>query len=157
LISARGPGVRRIQVDFPEGTATSVLRHRVAFHETDAMGVMHHANYIKLFEEARVLFLQEHDRPYTEYINVGRQFVVTRVDAEYLIPARFDDPLEVEIAAQWIAGASAGFIYQVRRASDLLVRGVTEHALIDERGTPRRIPADWRRHLLSLAIQKTPG
>ena len=43
----------------PDGLPRSVCTHRVPFYETDAMGVVHHAQYLHLLEEARILFLDE--------------------------------------------------------------------------------------------------
>ena len=45
----------------PAGATTSTVRHRVPFYETDAMAIVHHANYVRYFELARVVWLDEHD------------------------------------------------------------------------------------------------
>ena len=46
----------------PPGAALTCVQHVVAFYETDAMGVVHHSNYLRFLEHARVQFLAEHDR-----------------------------------------------------------------------------------------------
>ena len=38
------------------------------FYETDAMGVVHHSNFVRYLELARVAWLDAHDRPYVEYV-----------------------------------------------------------------------------------------
>ena len=50
------------------------MRHRVPFYETDAMGIVHHANYVKYLELARVVYLEEHDRSYRDYMAEGLHF-----------------------------------------------------------------------------------
>ena len=56
------------QTGVPLGATTTTVGHRVGFHETDAMGIVHHANYLRHFENARVAWLETHDRAYTEWI-----------------------------------------------------------------------------------------
>lgn len=134
--------------------AESVLHHRVAFYETDAMGVVHHANYLHFMERARVHWMEEHHRPYTEYVAEGLQFAVIRVDAEYLKPARFDERIEVHVRLCWVRAASLCMGYEMYRATDLLLRGTTEHAVIDERGRVRRLPRERRTQLEALSLRR---
>ncbi len=142
---------------FPEGSYKTIYRHRVAFYETDAMGVVHHSNYIRFFENARVAWLEEHDRLYTEYIAIGRNFAVTRADIAYHRSSRFHDELEITAALKWVRGASACFVYEIRCDNALVVSGTTEHALVDARGRPRRIPKEWREHLVSVSNEGNRG
>jgi len=143
--------MKNIDLVFPEGSYRTIYRHRVAFHETDAMGVVHHSNYLKFVEDARVAWLEEHDRLYTEYIAIGRNFAVTRVDITYHRSSRFHDELEITAAPHWVRGASACFVYEIYCDSALVVSGRTEHALVDARGRPKRIPKEWREHLVSVS------
>ncbi len=120
------------------------------FFDTDAMGIVHHANYVRYFELARVRLLDEHHRPYTEYVAEGRHFAVTGVAVDYHQAARFDDRIVVTAWLTWVRGASLGVGYEIRRGADLLVSGATEHALVDDDGRPRRIPRDRRAELAAL-------
>ena len=61
------------------------------------MGVMHHGNHVKLLEMARVLWMDEHDIPYREWVAQDRHFAVTRVDVRYRRAVQFDDPVEVAV------------------------------------------------------------
>jgi acyl-CoA thioester hydrolase len=120
------------------------VRHRVGFYQTDAMGVMHHANYLHLLETSRVAWLAEHDRPYREYVAQGLHFAVTRVDVQYRQAARFDDELLVAVELAWVGGASLAMRYEVHGESALLATAHTEHALVGPDGRPLRIPAEIR-------------
>jgi len=131
----------------------SVLRHRVPFYETDAMGVVHHSNYVRYLELARVRWLDEHDRPYGAYVAEGLHFATTRVEVDYLRPAAFDDEIEVSTWMEWVRGASLGMAYELRRGAELIARAASEHAMVDLEGRPRRIPRDRRAILLQRAAR----
>jgi acyl-CoA thioester hydrolase len=47
------------------------MQHRVGFCETDAMGIVHHSNYLRFFENARVVWLETHDKSYPGWIEMG--------------------------------------------------------------------------------------
>jgi len=129
----------------------SSYRHRVPFYETDAMGIVHHANYVRYLEVARIAWMDEHDRPYREYIADGLHFSTTRVDLHYLRSASFDDVLDVATWMEWVGGASLCMAYEIDRDGQRIAAGITEHAMVDGTGRPRRIPAERREHLNALA------
>ena len=126
---------------------TSTLIHRVGFHETDAMGIVHHANYLKFFEDARVVWLDDHDRGYPHYMGLGLHFAVTHVEVDYRQSARFDDRLDVITWLEWVRGASLRMAYRIERDGDVLVTGATEHAAVNDDGRVRRIPKEDRQRL----------
>lgn len=126
------------------GSALAYQR-RVAFHETDGMGVLHHANYIKLFEEARVHWMRERsvigvhkpDGPYT--------FAVVVLDCQYLKTSRFDDLLEVWVEGSLI-GAKIHFRYAVWnvRTEQWGAVGQTELVPLNDEHKPQRLPMTVR-------------
>ena len=134
----------------PPGAAATTIRHRVAFYETDGMGVVHHANFVKFLERARVQWMADHHRPYTEYLERDLNFAVTRVEVDYRLPARFDDEIAVTVWSEWVRGASLRLAYELTTNDELLVRAVTEHALVDGNGRVRRIPKEDREALAKL-------
>ena len=144
-------------MSLPADTPYSVYQHRVRFHETDAMGIVHHANYLLLMENARITFLDEYDLPYREYVERGLHFAVTRSELHYRLPARFDDRIEVSTWLAWARGASLRMEYAIQRDGETLVTGATEHAMVDETGRPSRIPRDRRGNLRKLAAEEPPG
>lgn len=143
----------RLESKRPAEAVFTTTRHKVAFYETDAMGVVHHANYVFFLEDARTDWFEQHGRSYAEYVKMGRHFAVTCVEIEYLRPARYNDSLEIRTTLLWVGGASARFVYEIFAGGELLVTAATEHALIDEQGRLRRIPPEWRQELLSLSAQ----
>lgn len=128
----------------PSGATTSTIQHRVGFYETDAMGIVHHSNYLRFFENARVVWLETHDKSYPEWIDMGLHFAVTHAQLDYRQSARFDDILEITTWLEWVRGASLAMAYTIVCRSVLLVTGRTEHASINAEGRVRRIPKEDR-------------
>jgi acyl-CoA thioester hydrolase len=128
--------------------------HRVGFYETDAMGIMHHANYLHVLERARVAWLDEHDVPYRDYVARDLHFAVRRADVRYRRPVRFDERIETLVWVDQVGGASLTIGYELRCAGELVATAVTEHALVDGGGNPVRIPEERRRELRAAA---SPG
>ncbi len=136
----------------PGAAPTATIRHRVAFYETDAMGIVHHSNYLRFFENARVEWLDRHDQPYIAYADAGLHFAVTHVEVDYRRSARFDDTIEITTWVEWARGASLRMAYRIEREGELLVVGATEHASVDDEGRVRRIPLERRRNLQAQAV-----
>jgi acyl-CoA thioester hydrolase len=126
------------------------VRHRVGFYQTDAMGIMHHANYLHLLETSRVVWLEQHDRSYREYIAQDLHLVVTRVDVKYRQAARFDDELSIAVELDWLRFASLGMRYTIHRGEQLVATASTEHAVVGSNGRPTRLPAEIRERLARL-------
>ena len=72
------------------------VEHRVNFYDTDAMAVVHHANYIRWFEIGRVAFLRQVGITLSELMADGYVFPITEVSAKFLASGRFDDVLVIE-------------------------------------------------------------
>src|SRR3954447_11243128 len=67
--------------------------HRVCVAETDMMGIVHHANYVLLFERGRLEFLRRRGLPYKEMVERGFHMPVVELNLRYRKPAHFDDLL----------------------------------------------------------------
>ena len=75
-------------------------------------------------------------------------FVVRRVAADRLLPARFDDLLEVLTEVTEVGGASVRMAQEVRRGDAALFRATVQVACMDASGRPRRLPPEVRARLL---------
>jgi acyl-CoA thioester hydrolase len=129
---------------------TSTITYRVPFYDTDAMQIVHHARYVHYLELARIVFLDEHDRPYREYVAEGLHYAVTGMQLEYQMAARFDDRLEVTCWLDWLKRVSLQIGYVIRRGSDLICAATTEHAMVSNEGKLTPIPPARREKLGSL-------
>jgi len=114
---------------------------RVRFAETDAMGIVHHSNYIIWFEAGRVAWMDAVSMPYTEVAAGGNHFAVTGVQVQYRTPARFDDRLQVITRLVKLRSRQVSFAYEVRNAeNELLVTGGSDHICVDLEGRMAKIP-----------------
>ena len=100
---------------------------RVRFFDTDTMGVVHHSNYIRLFETGRVEFLRTLGLSLNEMMSDGILFPIIEVNAKFHSPAQFDDLLEIKTIAVELTKAKMQFRYEIRRHGDekILVEGAS--------------------------------
>ncbi len=119
---------------------------RVKFYDTDLMGVVHHSNYIRWFETARVEFLRNVGIDLNEMLNDGILFPIVEVQAKYLNPAKFDDELELEIIPAVMTKVKWEFEYKIRRAGEekILVEGFSRNVFTNaETGKITRLPEKY--------------
>lgn len=112
----------------------------VRYYETDAQGVVHHANYFKYFELARVHHLRSIGHEYADLERDGVILVVNKIACAYKAPARFGDMLEITIHTARARGARIDHEYQVRRDGTLIAEGSSTLACIDRDGQVQRLP-----------------
>lgn len=120
---------------------------RVYYEDTDAGGVVYHANYLRFAERARTEFLRAlgiEQREMREKDGFG--FVVRRCTIDFRAPAFLDDALEVVTRITGIRGAALEAVQEVVRQGetdplvvvDLVIAGV------NGRGRPARLPQKVR-------------
>jgi len=115
---------------------------RVYYEDTDAGGVVYHANYLKFFERARTEVLRamgfEQDEIRT---NDGIIFAVRSVQVDYLRPALFNELLQVSSDIIETKKASFTFSQQISRDGELLCTGIIRIACLDaDTLRPKAIP-----------------
>ena len=115
---------------------------RVRYCETDAMGYLHHANYINFFEIARTELFRSLGGDYRGLEARGYFFVVVKVEVQYKRPARYDDLLHVRARVVRNSGAKLEHEYEVHRNAELVARGQTILACVDRTGNVQRITDD---------------
>ena len=117
---------------------------RVYWEDTDAYGVVYYANYLKFLERARSEWLRSHGFEQPELIARHHGvFVVRRVEADYLMPARFNDSLVVEATLVEQNRASLIMDQCVLRGEELLLTARVTLVWVHEKTfKPARIPAD---------------
>lgn len=118
------------------------LEIRVRYQETDAQGVVHHANYLTWFESGRVELLRACGHSYRALEDDGLMLVVAEANLKYFLPARFDDLIRLTTRTLSTRGARIRHEYRLVRGDELLMTGTTSVACIDRNGRVRRLP-DW--------------
>ena len=118
---------------------------RVYYEDTDMGGVVYYANYLKFIERGRselVELLGLNQREMCD--RDGIVFVVTRVVADYLAPARLDDRLVVHTTHRAASPVRWVFDQEVRRGEQVLFRAEVTAVCMTLDGRPTRLPASLR-------------
>lgn len=113
---------------------------RVRYYETDAQGFVHHANYFKYFELARVEQLLALGHDYADLERNGVILVVNKIACKYHRPCRFGDTLRLQIKTVRARAARIDHEYKVYRGGELLAEGESTLACIDREGRVQRLP-----------------
>jgi acyl-CoA thioester hydrolase len=123
-----------------------VARVRVIYGDTDQMGMVYYANYLRYFEIARNEYLRIAGATYRRFEEThGLMLPVVEAQASYHRSARYDDELVISAAVRPRGAASVRFDYEIHRADgEKLVSGHTVHACINREGRVTRLPPDLR-------------
>ncbi|HEY6929826.1 MAG TPA: thioesterase family protein [Thermoanaerobaculia bacterium] len=119
------------------------LSLRVRYSETDAMGIVYHANYLVWFEIGRTEFCRVAGYPYRSMEDSGLWILVTEVECRYRKSARYDDEILVRTAMPELGSRIVAFGYEIFGPGNaLLADGRTRHVFADPTGKPRRAPKE---------------
>ena len=123
---------------------SNVTTYRVIYGDTDQMGVVYYANYLRWFERGRGELLRASGIPYVAIERRGMHFPVAELSCRYFKPARYDDLIIIETRITSVSRASLTFAYRIMREAEgaLLASGSTKHACVDGQGRVMRIQRD---------------
>ncbi len=97
----------------PQSTHRTSLR--VYYEDTDAGGVVYHANYLRFAERARTEALRDAGIPHADLVDrFSLMFMVRRLEIDYVRPAILDDPLVVDTETMDVGGATVVLRQTVR-------------------------------------------
>lgn len=125
------------------------LEIRVIFGDTDQMGVVYYANYLRFFEAARAEYWRSLGKTYKDLEREQVALPVAEAHCNYRRPAHYEDVLHIDISVGEIRTASIRFDYAVHRGAVLIAEGWTRHAVIGPTGRPRALPESFRALLAS--------
>jgi acyl-CoA thioester hydrolase len=118
---------------------------RIAYADTDRMGVVYYANYLAFFERGRTEFLRNLGMRYRDLEEKNRLFMpAMEAHVEYLAPARYDDLIRVRTFLSELGGAHVQFRHEIYMVDDnaLIARGYTKHPIVNLLWRPTRLPAE---------------
>ena len=95
----------------PAPTIKNITTYRVIYGDTDQMGIVYYANYLRWFETGRSEFLRQIGLPYSIIERQGCHFPVTEVNCRYANSARYDDVVRIETELVRFGRASLSFDY----------------------------------------------
>jgi acyl-CoA thioester hydrolase len=119
-------------------------RTRVGFSDTDAQGVVYYGRYMPYFDLARVEYHRALDmlRPGAQ----ENQFVMRAMAVEYHAPARFDEPIEVDVRISRIGISSVTYEFAAYLDSDRLAVTATQTLVLVDLSERKPCPVpDWWR------------
>jgi acyl-CoA thioester hydrolase len=120
----------------------------VYYEDTDQVGIVYYANYLRYIERARTEWARDLGLDQTVLkTRDGLVFAVRRIEADYLIPARFDEDLTV--CTKPLLGSAARFVLQqdVRRGEQVLFAAQVTLVALRKTGQPARLPDELRQLL----------
>jgi acyl-CoA thioester hydrolase len=136
--------------------AIHYLPLRIYYEDTDASGLVYHANYLRYMERARsdvtrllgfdqkeMLSHSEHERLF---------FAVRAIEIDYLKPARLDDAVMMETRHTAISAVQGRVRQRLWRGQDLLIDARVHAAFLGGDGRPRRMPAPMREAFEALVV-----
>jgi acyl-CoA thioester hydrolase len=118
------------------------LNLRISYADTDQMGMVYYANYLRYFERGRTELLRQIGINYKELEEKGFYLPVLTAECKYISPAKYDDVIIIETRIQEVTAASITCYYEVKLDEKLLVIGKTKHAFVNKDLKPVRIPKD---------------
>jgi acyl-CoA thioester hydrolase len=123
---------------------SNVTTYRVIYGDTDQMGVVYYANYLRWFERGRGELLRACGIPYATIERRGMHFPVAELSCRYFRPAHYDDLIVIDTRITSVTRASLTFTYGITREAEamLLASGSTKHACVDGQGKIMRIQDD---------------
>ncbi len=118
-------------------------QHCVHYYETDKMGIVHHSNYIRWMEEARVYVLAQVGWPFEKLASMGIASPVLSVECRYKTACAFAETVSIAVKLEELQGVRLRLAYEMRNAAGKLVcEGSTEHCFLGENGRPLRLTRD---------------
>lgn len=118
-----------------------IYERKINYYETDKMGIVHHSNYIRYFEEARCEFLKEIGLPYDELENNGLMCPVLGVSVDYKHHVTFGDTIVIHVKVVEFTGVKYKVSYTSynKETGMLNVTGESKHCFTTDSLKPLNI------------------
>ena len=129
-------------------------QHRVIYGDTDNMGVVYYANYLRWFEIGRSEMFRSLNLSYKEIEEKGILLPVADVRCKYISPARYDDVLSIETQVDPTIKGGMKFNYRILidDGQRLSATGHTIHACMNSQGKVVR-PPEFIKEMIKMATR----
>ncbi len=114
-----------------------IYKRTANYYETDMMGIVHHSNHIRYFEEARIAYMRQIGCDVLKMEQEG--IIIPNVDAyaKYLLPVRFGEEVEIEVSLTTFTGARMEYTYTMRKQDgQVAAQGHTLHCFVNPEFKP---------------------
>ena len=117
----------------------------INYYETDKMGIVHHSNYIRFFEEARLALMGQVGLDYRNLEEMGIVIPVTFVRCKYLMPLRFEEEIEIHTRLTKYDGIKMELSYEIysKESGELCTSGETGHCFLNQDLKPIRMKREF--------------
>lgn len=111
---------------------------KVFYYETDQMGIVHHSNYIRWLEEARIEYLESVGYPYHRLEGMGLLSPVLSVSCDYFHMIRFGDRVLIKVQLKSFMYTKFAFEYQIEDSvtGKIMTKAFSTHCFVDKKGAP---------------------
>ncbi|MGQ3887792.1 YbgC/FadM family acyl-CoA thioesterase [Legionella sp. CNM-1927-20] len=116
---------------------------RVYIEDTDAMGIVYHANYLRFFERARSEMLRQTGLPLTQLAALDYYFTITDIKLHYYYPARLDDVLSISTFIADKSSCSLLFEQIMEAKEKLLCQANIKVVCVNKGMKPKRLPDNF--------------
>ena len=117
---------------------------KVYYEDTDALGVVYHANYLKYMERARSEYVELFGKPIWEWNRLGYYIVVYAMNIRFKRAAQLGDTLEIVSAFSLQSPYRGLFRQRVERDGQVYVEADVELACLDPQRNLREFPPEFR-------------
>ncbi len=110
------------------------FERKINYYETDQMGIVHHSNYIRWMEEARIELLRELGMPYDKMEEEGVLIPVLSASCEYRKAFRFGEIFRIYVFPMEFNGVKMKLGYKIynKTTGELHSVGETGHCFLDK-------------------------
>ena len=124
--------------------SVSPYKRRVFYYETDKMEIVHHSNYIRWMEEARLDFMQQVGLNYEDMEKNGIIMPVIEISCKYIFSVRFNEVVNIYTKLLFFNGIKAVFKYEIYTGDNemLAAAGTSNHCFLDN---TNRTPVSLRK------------
>lgn len=117
-----------------------IFSYRVYIEDTDQMGIVYHANFLRFFERGRTELLRENGLPLTTMATYGTHFAIHDIHIRYILPARLDDVLTIKTLCEPKKSCSLLFNQEMYNQLDQkLCEATIQVVCVDENLKPKRL------------------
>ena len=133
-----------------------IFERKINYYETDAMKIVHHSNYIRFLEEARIYFMDKVDLPYSKMEESGILIPVLGVNCTYKTPAKFDDIILIDVKIKEYTGVKLIMEYEIKNKETgaVVLTGETKHCFTNTELKPISLKkANPQMHEIMLTVK----
>lgn len=118
--------------------------HKVQYYETDKMGIVHHSNYIRWMEEARVDFLEQIGWNFDRLEAEGIGSPVTALNGKYKVSTKFPEVVTIIAFVEEFKGVKLKIRYEMKNTKgEMVFEGHSEHCFVNSQGRIVRLKEDF--------------